>query len=251
MRRVRRAARRYVPESARRRLMRMLTVLRRWPRRGRVPWGGLRRLSPISRDWGFDRGQPIDRYYIERFLAAQASAIQGHVLEIDTDTYTRAFGGDRVKQAHVLRLSPGPGATIVADLSDGTGIPSDAFDCVIATQTLQLIFDVHRALKTLHRILRPGGVALLTVPGLSKMTSDPAGRWQYQWGFTSASLRRSLREVFGDSEVEVESRGNVLAAVAFLHGVAAEELSTEELEYRDPEYEVLLVARARKPEGPT
>ena len=155
------------------------------------------------------------------------------------------------ERAHVLRLSPGPGATIVADLSDGAGIPSDAFDCVIATQTLQLIFDVHRALRTLRRILKPGGVVLLSVPGLSKMTSDADGRWHYQWGFTSASLRRSLGEVFGDSQVEVETRGNVLAAIAFLHGVAAEELSAAELEYRDPDYEVLLLARARKSEAPT
>ncbi len=229
----------------------MLTVLRRWPPRGKVRWGGLRRLSPVSRDWGFDRGQPIDRYYIEHFLAAQASDVRGQVLEIDTDTYTRAFGGDRVERAHVLRLSPGPGATIVADLSDGAGIPSDAFDCVIATQTLQLIFDVHRAVGTLRRILKPGGVVLLSVPGLSKMTSASDGRWHYQWGFTSASLRRSLGEVFGDSQVEVETRGNVLAAIAFLHGVAAEELSTAELEYRDPDYEVLLLARARKTEART
>jgi SAM-dependent methyltransferase len=233
-----------LPQSVRQRLGRMLTVLRLWPPRGLVRWGGLRRLSPLSVQWGFDRGQPIDRYYIERYLSAHAADIRGQVLEIDTDTYTCAFGGDRVENAHVLRLRPGPGATIVADLAAGDEIPSDAFDCVILTQTLQLIFDVDSALATAHRILKPGGILLLTVPGLSK-TRD--ANWHFQWLFTSASLRRCLEAVFGSSQVEVEAVGNVLAAIAFLHGVAVEELSTAELEYRDPDYEVLLLARATKP----
>jgi len=248
VRRLRSAARRYLPKSARRRLGHLLTVLRRWPPRGMVRWGELRRLSPISGESGFDRGQPIDRYYIERYLAAHAADIRGQVLEIDTDAYTRAFGGNRVERAHILRLSPGPGATIIADLADGEGIPSDAFDCVILTQTLQFIFDVQGAIRTLRRILKPGGLLLLSVPGLSK-TRD--GSWHLQWLFTSASLRRSLGEIFGDSQVEVEIRGNVLAATAFLHGVAEEELSTAELDYLDPDYEVLLLARVRKPESPT
>ena len=226
----------------------MLTVLRLWPPRGMVRWGGLRRLLPLSAEWGFDRGLPIDRYYIEHYLSAHAADVRGQVLEIDTDTYTRAFGGDRVERAHVLRLQPGPGATIVADLAAGDEIPSDAFDCVILTQTLQLIFDVNSALATVHRILKPGGILLLTVPGLSK-TRD--GSWHFQWLFTSASLRRSLEAVFGSSQVEVEAVGNVLAAIAFLHGVAVEELSTAELEYRDPDYEVLLLARATKPKPST
>lgn len=248
MRRLGLRLRRVVPPGARRRLNALVSRLNRWPPVGRVDFGDLRDLDPIDRNWGFDRGQPIDRFYIERFLAAHASAIRGQVVEIGTDMYTRAFGGDQVAQAHVLRLSPGPGAKIVADLSDGERIPSDAFDCVIATQTLQFIFDVRRALETLRRILKPGGVLLLSVPGLSKLTCDPEGRWRYQWGFTSTSLRRSLGDVFGQAEVEVEARGNVLAAIAFLHGVAAEELSTEELEYRDPDYELLLLARVRKAE---
>lgn len=246
MGRLRSAVRRYVPKGARRQLGQMLTVLGRWPPRGMVRWGGLRRLSPISREWGYDRGRPIDRYYIERYLGVHAQDIRGDVLEIDTDTYTRLYGGDRVQRSHVLRLSPGPGATIVADLADGTGIPSDAFDCVILTQTLQLIFDVRGALGTVRRILKPGGILLLTVPGLSK-TKDHG--WYLQWLFTSASLRRSLADVFGEAQVEVEAVGNVLAAVAFLHGFAAEELSTAELEYGDPDFEVLLLARAKKPEA--
>ena len=37
-----------------------------------VDWGDLRRTDPVSRDWGYDRGTPIDRRYIEEFLAAHS-----------------------------------------------------------------------------------------------------------------------------------------------------------------------------------
>lgn len=237
------AVQRLLPRKLRRLLAR---VRRGGPPVGGVEWGDLRSLVPVSRDWGFDRGRPIDRYYIEGFLQAHASDIRGRVLEVDTERYTRMFGGAEVTHSDVLRLSPGAGATIVADLAEGDAIPSGVFDCAIVTQTLQLIFEPPRALETLHRILKPGGVLLATVPGISKMTSDAAGSWAYYWGFTSASLRRSLEEVFSGGTVIVEAPGNVLVATAFLQGLACEELSAIELENDDPEYELLLLARATK-----
>src|SRR5712691_5482543 len=107
------------------------------PPAGHVRFGHLRRLAPISRRWGKDRGgQPIDRYYIERFLAAHAADIRGRVLEVGDDTYTRRYGGDGVQEIDVLHAFPGnPKATIVADLAqDDDRLPPAAFDCVILTQ---------------------------------------------------------------------------------------------------------------------
>ena len=66
------------------------------PEVGKVNFGDLQRLTPLSRAWSFDRGTPIDRYYVERFLAANAADVRGRVLEIGEDTYTRRFGGGRV-----------------------------------------------------------------------------------------------------------------------------------------------------------
>ncbi|MDP2660390.1 MAG: methyltransferase domain-containing protein, partial [Dehalococcoidia bacterium] len=134
-----------------------------WPPVGRMPLGALRRLQPTSRMFGTDRGRCIDRYYIENFLASHAPDIRGLVLEIGDDTYTRRFGGDRVAKSDVLHFQQGnPGATIVADLTCANHIPSESFDCIILTQTLQFIYDVRAALATLSRILKPGGVLLAT-----------------------------------------------------------------------------------------
>jgi len=219
------------------------------PPTGRVGFGSLRRLTPISDAWGFDRGRPIDRYYIERFLEQWASDIRGRVLEIGDATYTRRFGRDQVAISDVLHVVPGnPQATIVADLTAADHIPSAAFDCVILTQTLQLIYDVRTALRTVHRILRPGGVLLATIPGISPIDRFEWGDSWY-WAFTTSSARRLLDETFPDGAVAVEAFGNVLAATAFLYGIASEELQPSELDYQDVAYPLLITVRARKAPG--
>jgi SAM-dependent methyltransferase len=245
----------------------ILTVLRRfapipafrwWARRqgvpfrfplGRVRWGNLRRVEPLSRHFGAERGTPIDRYYIEGFLARHAADVRGRVLEVKDAAYTQRFGGTWVSRSDVLDIDPtNAEATIVADLADGAGIPSDAFDCIILTQVLQLVFDVPAAIQTLYRALRPGGVLLVTVPGISQLHYEALGHTWY-WSFTEASVRRLLTSRFPPDGVTVTPHGNVLAAAGLLYGVVLEEIGTGELDRRDPDYQVTLAARAVKRAG--
>lgn len=243
--------RQLLPASARRWLWAKWHRLEYPPAAGRVRFGSLRRVAPISRDWGYDRGLPIDRYYIEQFLAAHTSDICGHALEVADDTYTRRFGGERVTTSDVLHAEAGnPQATIAGDLTCADHIPSNTFDCVILTQTLQLIYDVRAALHTVYRILKPGGVLLATFPGISPISRYDADRWGYYWGFTAQSARRLFGEVFPDENLRVSAHGNVLAAAALLYGLAAQELRREELDQRDPDYEVIIAVRATKPRQP-
>jgi SAM-dependent methyltransferase len=212
-----------------------------------VRFGSLRRLTPISREFGFDRGQPIDRYYIENFLARHADDIRGRVLEIKDASYTRRYGGNRVEQSDVLDVAENnQQATIFADLTRADHIPSDTFDCIIFTQTLQLIYDMHSAIRTLQRVLKPGGVLLATLPGISQ-TGPAEGSEHWNWRFTTLSARRLFEESFPAEHVEVATHGNVLSASAFLYGLAAEELHHEELEHHDPYYEVSITIRTTKP----
>jgi SAM-dependent methyltransferase len=221
--------------------------LGRWPPRGSIRFGSLRRLSPISRTFGLDRGQCIDRFYIERFLASHARDIRGAVLEIGDDGYARRFGRDQLVTCDVLHVEAGhPGATIVADLAHAEGMASTVFDCIIVTQTLQFIFGVQAAVETVHRLLKPGGVVLATVPGISQISRYDMDRWGEYWRFTTLSMRRLFEAVFPPASVSVEAHGNVLTSVAFLHGLAADELRRDELDYRDADYELLITIRAIK-----
>jgi glycosyltransferase involved in cell wall biosynthesis/SAM-dependent methyltransferase len=215
---------------------------------GRVRFGDLRRLTPISSKWGFDRGRPIDRYYVEAFLARHAGDVRGRVLEVGDATYTQRFGGHRVANTDVLNLEDGvPGTTIVADLACAPQIPSDTFDCIILTQTLQLVYDARGAVRTVYRVLKPGGIVLATSPGITYTCDDYWGS-NWCWSFTALSAQRLFTEVFQASNVTVAAFGNVLTAVCFLEGLAAEELQTEELDYHEPGYEVTIAVRAVKPE---
>lgn len=212
-----------------------------------VRFGSLRRLSPVSREFGYDRGQPIDRYYIERFLAAKADVIKGRVLEIGDSSYTRRFGGNRVTRSDVLNIEPGnPETTIVGDLATADHIPSDSFDCLVITQTLHLIYDLPAAVTTLHRILSPGGTLLTTFPGITPLSTD---RWAdtWYWALTPLSAARLFRDVFDPDKVEVAAHGNVLTSVAFLEGLAARELRREELSVDDPQFPMLITVSAFKP----
>src|SRR3954451_1141909 len=237
------ARRRTTPEQRKR-----LKRLAQWPPVGGVRLGSLKRTRPISRNYGWERGTPVDRFYIDAFLAKHAPDVRGRVLEIGDDEYTREYGADAVTSSDVLHAGPGnPQATIVADLADAPQIGDDSFDCVICTQTLLLIYDVKAAARTLHRILAPGGTALVTVPGVSRICRDEADEWGDYWRFTSHSARRLFADEFGSQNVQTEAYGNVLAATAMLHGLAAEEVGPERLHDRDRDFEVLIGVTARRP----
>ena len=218
----------------------------RVPPVGRVRLGDLRRLTPISQSFGFDRGLPVDRYYIERFLARNASEIVGRVLEVGDDGYTRKFGGPRVTCSDVLHVAAGnPRATLVGDVTDPRVLPDNAFNCIIFTQTLQLIYDVRAAVLQLHRALAPGGVVLVTAPGISQIDRGEWGNTWF-WSFTPTAMERLFGDVFGPDAVMVRRYGNAFAATMFLQGLAVEELDTSDLEPIDRAYPVIVSVRARK-----
>src|SRR4051794_25242701 len=240
------ARRRTTPEQRAR-----LKRLAQWPPVGRVRLGSLKRTTPISRNYGWERGTPVDRFYIDRFLTQHAADVKGRVLEIGDDEYTRRYGGGAVTHTDVLHASAGnPQATIVADLADAPEIAEATYDCVICTQTLLLNYDVRKAVATLHRILKPGGTALVTVPGVSRICREEADEWGDYWRFTSDSATRLFADEFGSGNVTTTAYGNVLTATAMLHGLAAEDLKNEQLDDRDRDFEVLIGVRARRPECP-
>jgi SAM-dependent methyltransferase len=229
---------------------RELVRLRQWPPVGFVRFGSLRRLRPVNENWGTERGGPIDRYYIESFLDAHRNDVRGVVLEVGTDAYTRRFGDGRVTRSEVLHVEESrPEVTIVADLTRADHVASDSFDCIILTQTLQVIYDVRAVVETVYRLLKPGGVVLVTVSGISKISRYDMDRWGHYWSFTTRSMRRLFEARFPQEAVQVAAYGNVLAATAFLHGLSPRDLRQKELEFHDPNYELVVSLRATKPGG--
>jgi SAM-dependent methyltransferase len=217
--------------AARRRLRRL---------RRRARFGALRRLTPLSDNWGYDRGTPVDRWYIERFLERRAADVRGRVLEVKSDDYARRFGRDVTTE--ILDIDEdNPRAGVVADLARPEQLPEGRFDCFVLTQTLQYVPDLEMAVRSCRQVLAEGGVALVTVPTVSAIAESHRPD---VWRFTPSGCRALFDQVFGADNVVVEAHGNLLSSIAFLHGIAAEELEPRELDVADPRYPVIVSVRA-------
>ncbi|HEU5148696.1 MAG TPA: glycosyltransferase [Chryseosolibacter sp.] len=216
------------------------------PPLGKIQPGDFDRVTPFSADFGFDRGGPIDRFYIEKFLSENQDRVRGKVLEIGDNAYTMKFGGNRVLQSDILHVDhSNTRATYIGDITHVPQIPTAEFDCIIFTQTLHLIYDFKSALKTCYRILKPGGCLLLTVPGISHIDK---GEWRdyWLWSFTDTAIRKLMAETFNGSKVDVRTYGNVYVAAAFLYGVGLAEFRKEYLFHHDNSYQVIISAAAVK-----
>lgn len=217
----------------------------------KIAFGDLRRLKPFCDEFGYKRGGPIDRYYIEEFLAKNAHHIKGHVLELKDPVYTQRYGGVKVTKSDVLDIDgTNPHATIVTDLAKADCVPSNTYDCIILTQVLQLIYDLKSVMYHLHRILKPGGVLLITVPGISHFVYKELGSI-WCWCFTEVSVRKLLLEEFQEKHISTQKHGNVLTSAGFLYGIGINELRKEEYDFTDPDYQTIIEAKAFKPLRPT
>jgi SAM-dependent methyltransferase len=241
---MRRAVLRMIPPRLLRWLRHAKSRARADPPVGGVDFGDLALQTPIDAAFGLGRGgMAIDRAYIESFLSRYRADIAGRVLEVADDSYTRRFGGSAVRQSDVLSLVPGPAVTIVADLCrPPEDLPWGSFDCVVFTQTLQFVAEPATAVKTLAGLLKPEGILLATFPGISQISRYDDERWGDRWRLTALAARELLDDGFRD--VDVEAFGSVLTAIGVLHGLVVEDLPAGALDARDPDYEVVVTARA-------
>lgn len=246
-----RAAFARLPHPVRHRVRLARRRVARWERGRRIArpvrWGSLRRTRPVSTDFGFDRGTPVDRIYLDRFFAEHTADIRGAVLEVGGPAFSGPHGHD-VTSTDILDIDAmNPRVTIVGDLSVPGVLPAEAFDCAVVPQTLQYVADPRGAIENLVGALRPGGVLLLTLPVIAQI--DHGAPAVDRWRVTPTGLRDLLGRWCPDAEVTVTSVGNVLTATAFLQGIAAEELRPEEFDVTDPIYPMLAMARVRRAGG--
>jgi len=205
------------------------------------------RTEPVSRSFGFDRGTPIDRYYIDKFLVENQKDIQGNILEVAENTYSKKFGLN-VSSYEILHYDDSnKNATIIGDLTRPETLPEEKIDCFICTQTLNFIFDIQKAILGCYKLLKHGGVLLCTVSGISQISRYDMDRWGDYWRFTDLSIRKLFESVFNKDNITVTTFGNVLSATAFLQGLSVKDLPKKELlDKHDVDYQITIGIRAIK-----
>ena len=113
-----------------------------------------------------------------------------------------------------VRLSP------LVDLivnAERLPIASERFDLVVCTQMLEYAADPVQVASEIHRVLKPGGVLLLSVPSLSIRDADDD-----RWRFWPAGIRKVLLSF---PEVEIVPEGGSIIGFfrtvnTGLHGLA-------------------------------
>jgi methyltransferase family protein len=222
---------------------RMTTRLRCMLRGYPLPrWGNLRRTTPFSSSFGFERGTPLDRHYLHTFLDTHRDLIMGDVLEVQNSTYTRRFGHD-LRRTDTFDIVPQFSPTYLCDLAHSEGVlPDAAYDCVLLPNTVQHLRELDLCLHHAYRAVRPGGVILASAAGLLPLTGDAPDYWR----LSPAGWREKLPALWPGADLVVTGHGNCLAAIAAHMGLAAEELLAAELDADDPRFPVLTTILCRK-----
>lgn len=226
------------------RVVRRILVKVIWPKSGYFLFPSPKRnVKPISTKYGFDRGKPIDRYFIESFMDENKDLIKGACLEITDPAYIKKFGGEKVTKADALDINKNnPNATIYGDLRNLPEVASNSYDCLIITQTFVMIDDYESAIKECYRILKPGGYVLVTMPSLGPVWNID----NHYWRWTRASGEYVFRKYFKNDLLEVKTYGNALAGQCFWVGLSLDEISKEELDYNDPFFPIIVGVKVRK-----
>jgi SAM-dependent methyltransferase len=207
----------------------------------------LMRTQPLGGRYGWRRGNPIDRRYIEDFLAANRGLIRGRCLEVGGAQYIERFGSATVKTIDVLDIdSSNRRATIIGDLQDLATVCDGSYDCVIVTQVMQYLQDPIAGSRELHRILAPGGSVLVSVPTMAPCDAKDLDRWR----FMPLGIRDLFVSNFGLDGVTVRSYGNLLTGLAYWAGLAQEDLPHKAWGFDDPFYPVIVTVRATRESGP-
>lgn len=207
-------------------------------------WIATKSLSPISTKYGFDRGTPIDRYWIEDFLKKNKKFIKGRCLEITDSTYSRKFGGSKIKKIDVLDINrKNRKANVYGDLRNlKDKISDNTYDCIILTHVLGLIDEVDKAVSECERILKPGGTILATSSSFSPVIDIKKN----YWSFKPAGFEYLFSKHFKKNTIHVRSYGNVLAGQCFWVGMAQEEISRKALKFNDTRFPCIVAARVQK-----
>ncbi|MBD2360453.1 methyltransferase domain-containing protein [Anabaena minutissima FACHB-250] len=202
------------------------------PEVGALNWGDFRKTNPICHVTGFTRGTPIDRYYLQKFVNKIKDQVVGNVLEVGGVAKDREFYQfDLASTYRIMNLESGSGIDLVGDVHDVSLIETESLDGVVIFNVLEHCYSPWIAVENIYKWLKPGGKCFCMVPNAQRLHDRPGDYWRplpdgVNWLFRNFSQR------------QLSVYGNPLTVIASFHGVATEELTSEELDEFHADYPV-------------
>lgn len=136
--------------------------------------------------------------------------VRGRVLDVGGGNFPRYKYLFRFSEYISMDVSEGKNVDVVGKI-EKIPFSENSFDSIICTQVLGDVFDLENAFRELNRVLKPGGVALITENLFDPLHSEPRDFWR----FTQHSLRR-LSENAGFRVKVLEHRGGYWSMMAQL-----------------------------------
>jgi|TARA_B110000259_G_scaffold187654_1_gene242703 SAM-dependent methyltransferase len=198
-------------------------------------------IHPISDYFGFDRGLPIDRYYINKFININKKHIRGNVLEIGDDRYSKKFKCDSTIYGIIKNEK-----VEILNLEEKLPNKIKKFDCIICTQVINYTYKKEKFISNLYKLLKKNGILLLTCSSITRISNYDYNRYGDYWRFTDMSLRKLLSSVFNKKSIRIKTHGNISVSTKFLYGLSADEVSYDDLNFNDKNFSLLISCRAKK-----
>lgn len=107
---------------------------------------------------------------------------------------------------HTLDARPRREVDFVADIQRMTVVPSECYDTALCFEVLEHVPDTQEALREIHRVLKPGGRLIFSVPFLSRLHELPHDYYRF-----TANGIAYLLEGTGFTLEEIVVRGGLIA----------------------------------------
>ncbi len=137
------------------------------------------------------------RLLLEQLIKSNRLAVRGEILDVGSKN--RRYDGWFAGTVTAIDRQPNPKFNVQrGDIEQGLDYPADRFDAIVCFEVLEYLDRYEQAIAEMHRLLKPGGVLLLSVPFLGRDHGD-------RIRFTEAHLKQKLGRF---STAVVERVGN-------------------------------------------
>ena len=206
---------------------------------GSINLGSFANGKPFCHEFGYTRGTPIDRVFLDVFIDTIRDQVYGATLEIGGRKEDKSlYRFQNAEPFETLDVEAGSGADHVGDAHCITLFRPGSWDSILAFNVLEHCERPWIVVSNFLYWLRPGGMAFCVVPNAQRLHRGPRDYWRI--------LPDAASSLFSDfEEVTILRYGNLLTSQAAMSGIAAEELHYA-MAYSDRDYPTVTCISARK-----
>ena len=139
-----------------------------------------------------DPAYSLRRYYIDTFLCEQFSRLPAGSTILDVGGHKTSRRGnftpwDYGLNVTYVNITDEKGTDLITDAAQ-LPFQKDTFDAVLCSELIEHVYDPHVVLAEIFRVLKPGGIAFLTMPLHYHIHGDPEDFGRYTHSFWELAL---------------------------------------------------------------